>query len=65
MPNFEITFEDSVHGTEIAYFDNFFDAMDYWNDYADTETCVAGTFKVLKDNGLILEFDDRDTTEVM
>ena len=64
MANFQIIFEDSVHGTQVAHFDSFIEAMEYWNEYADTETCVAGEFKTLHSDGIICEFDDRET-EVM
>ena len=38
-----VIFNDEVHGMNVENFDNFDDAMEYWNAYADTPTCLNGT----------------------
>ena len=39
-----VIFNDEVHGMTTENFDNFDDAIEYWNDYADTPTCTGGVF---------------------
>ena len=53
MAHFQVIFQDSVHGLQINHFEAFADAQEYWNDYADVETCEAG------------EMIDVDTGEVI
>jgi len=55
---FEIIFCDSVHNTQIVQFDAFDEAADYWQTYADVETCFAGQLKDLDTGEIIWEFDE-------
>ena len=42
MSRYEVVFEDTVHGNIVEGFDSWDDAAEFWQSYADTETCVAG-----------------------
>ena len=53
MAHYQVIFEDSVHDVQINHFDTFAEAQEYWDDYVDVETCVAG------------EMVDLDTDEVI
>ena len=53
---YQIIFCDSVHDTQINHFDNFNDATEYWNQYADVPTCFAGELKDLDTDEIIWEF---------
>lgn len=50
---YEVIFDDSVHGEISETFENWDSAAEYWQSYADTESCVAG------------ELVDRSTGEVI
>lgn len=50
---FTVIFNDSIHGMEAQYFEDFDSAVEYWNEYADTPTCIGGTLF------------DADTSEVI
>lgn len=39
---YEVIFTDKEHGVNVESFETFDDAAEYWNDYADVPTCVAG-----------------------
>ena len=41
---FIVIFKDKFHGLSIENFDNFDDAVEYWNDYAETDSCEHGLF---------------------
>lgn len=60
MARFQVIFCDEAHDTQIAHFDTFKDAMEYWNDYADTPTCFAGEIKDLLTGEIIYDFDDTE-----
>lgn len=49
---YEVVFADTIHGTIDECFDTFEEGAEFWNNYADTPSCVAG------------EFSDRDTGEI-
>lgn len=53
---YQIIFSDSVHNTQIIQFDNFADASEFWQMYADIETCFAGELKDLANGEIIWEF---------
>ena len=55
---YQIIFCDSIHDTQIAQFDNFDDAAEYWQTYADIPTCFAGQLKDLNNEEVIWEFDN-------
>lgn len=40
---YEVIFTDSEHGVNVESFNTFDEAAEYWNEYADTPTCVAGS----------------------
>lgn len=48
---FVVLFKDKYLGMSIEHFDNFNDAVEYWNEYADAETC---------ERGLMLDFDNAE-----
>lgn len=54
--DYKIIFEDKVQGTVEETFENFPDAMDFWNEYADTDTCVYGQMVYTPTNEVIWEF---------
>lgn len=39
---FVVEFFDDVHGDSREEFATYMEAQDYWNAYADTETCYGG-----------------------
>ena len=53
MAHFQVIFEDSVHGIQIHHFDSFADAQEYWDTYADVETCDAGEMIDLDNDEII------------
>ena len=38
-----VAFNDKDHGMNVEYFEDFDSAAEYWNEYADTPTCIGGT----------------------
>ena len=58
MAHYQVIFEDCVHNTQIMHFDTFAEAQEYWDDYADVETCTAGEMIDLDDGETIWEFGD-------
>ena len=56
---FEVVFEDTQHGEIAEKFENWDDAVEFWQEYADTETCVAGELLDDETGETIWEFDDR------
>lgn len=57
---YNVRFVDTVHGENEENFDTYEAAMEYWNDYADAETCVAGWMTDLNNGEIIWQFDDRE-----
>ena len=55
-----VRFTDSIHGETEEYFKTYDDAMEYWNNYADTESCVSGVLMDLDNCEIIWNFDDRE-----
>ena len=55
---FIVLFIDKVHGTNTEVFNTFEEAQEFWDAYADTETCVYG--KMEDANGIIWEFDNSE-----
>ena len=45
---YRVMFNDSVHGTQCEEFEEFEMAAEYWNEYADTPTCTAGSLTDLE-----------------
>ena len=58
MAKFQVIFCDEMHGVHINHFDEFEEAQEYWNDYADAPTYVAGEMIDLDTAEVIWEFDD-------
>lgn len=58
MVKYQITFQDETHGTFVTCFESFDEAIEYWNEYADTDTCIAGEFKDLETHEVLWSFDD-------
>lgn len=59
MANFQVNFYDENLGEQSADFDKIWDAIDYWNEYADVSSCLAGQMIDLRDNEVMVEFDVR------
>ena len=57
---YNVRFTDSVHGETEENFETYDEAMEYWNSYADVDTCVAGTLMDLDNCEIIWNFDDRE-----
>ena len=55
---YQIIFCDSIHDTQVTHFDNFDEASEYWQMYADVPTCFAGELKDLDTNEIIWEFSN-------
>lgn len=55
---YRVCFTDSVHGENWEDFDSFGAAAEYWNDYADTPTCVGGQLIDLDNGEVIWQFDE-------
>ncbi len=55
---FQIIFCDTIHDNQIAQFDTFEEAAEYWEMYADTPTCFAGELKDLENDEIIWEFNE-------
>ena len=57
---YNVRFVDTIHGENEENFDTYDAAIEYWNDYADTESCVAGWLTDLNNGEIIWQFDDRE-----
>ena len=57
---YEVIFEDKVHGAIDEKFDTFAEAMDFWNDYADTSSCTAGELSDTETGEVIWTFDTKE-----
>lgn len=55
---YQVIFCDEVHDTQIVQFDSFDEAVEYWNEYADTPTCFAGELKDLESGEIVWEFNE-------
>lgn len=55
---YTVIFNDSVHGMEVQYFEDFDSAAEYWNEYADTPTCTAGSLTDLETGEVIWQFSE-------
>lgn len=55
---YQVIFCDEVHDTQVAQFESFEEAVEYWNMYADTPTCFAGELKDLENDEIIWEFNE-------
>lgn len=58
MAHYQVVFDDNAHGIHFNHFETFDEAQEYWDDYADAETCVAGEMIYLDDEETIWHFDD-------
>lgn len=57
---YNVWFMDTEHGESEETFPSYDEAMEYWNAYADTETCVAGVLTDMENAEIIWNFDDRE-----
>ena len=55
---FTVTFIDKNHGGSSEAFNSFDEAQEYWDNYADTDTCIYGRLE--DENGVIWEFDETE-----
>lgn len=53
---YKVTFEDEVQGQIEEMFETYPEAQDFWDEYADTETCTSGKMTYLPTNEVIWEF---------
>lgn len=53
---YRVVFVDEVHGENCEEFNSFDEAVEYWNSYADTETCIEGELIDLEDGEVIWSF---------
>ena len=56
---FDVTFIDEAHGIQEMGFETFDEAAEYWQNYADTPTCVYGALMDDSNGEVIWHFDDR------
>ena len=56
MYHYSISFTDEVHGVITEDFSTFDEAAEYWQDYADTPTCISGYLMDLDNKEIIWEF---------
>lgn len=57
---YEVNFFDSNLGEQIERFDSYEEAQEYWDQYAEAETCLAGKMIDLSNGEIIWDFDDRE-----
>lgn len=55
---FTVTFIDKNHGGTTETFDEYAEAQEFWDNYADTTSCVYGRLE--DENGIIWEFDETE-----
>lgn len=51
-----VIFNDEVHGMSAQYFKTFEEAAEYWQEFADTETCIGGKLYDCDESEMIWEF---------
>lgn len=57
---YRVMFNDNVHGTQCQEFDEFEMAAEYWNEYADTPTCTAGSLTDLETGEVLWQFSEEE-----
>lgn len=58
MAHYQVIFEDKIHGININHFDTYAEAQEYWDFYADVETCYAGELLDLDEDEIIWSFEE-------
>lgn len=58
MNQYIVIFKDSVFGFQVEEFPTFDEAIKYWDDYADTETCVAGRLIDTETDEIVWSFNE-------
>ena len=61
MAHFQVIIDDEYLGMNCESFDNFEEAQEYWDEYVEAETCVAGEMIDLDNNETIWYFDVENT----
>ena len=56
MYHYSVSFTDEVHGVITEDFSTFDEAAEYWQNYADTPTCISGYLIDLDNKEIIWEF---------
>jgi len=54
----KIIFDDAEHGTQYELFETYEQAQEYWDEYADTETCFGGVMYDIDNDEVIWEFHE-------
>ena len=55
---YRVMFNDSIYGVQCQEFEEFEMAAEYWNEYADTPSCVSGTLVDLENAEVLWSFDE-------
>ena len=53
---YQVIFDDEVHGETTQNFETFQEAFDYWQDYAETPTCIHGQLWDMENGEVFWEF---------
>ena len=54
---YEVIFDDSIHGEIDEKFEDWDSAAEFWQSYADTESCVAGELSDCETGEVIWSFE--------
>lgn len=57
---FIVTFIDKNHGGSTNEFDTFAEAQEFWDEYADTPSCIFGELKDIDTDEIIWQFDESE-----
>lgn len=58
MAHYQIIFNDKEHGMQINHFETFEEAQEFWDDFAEVETCNSGVMIDLDDGETIWKFNE-------
>lgn len=53
---YKVIFIDDNHGMIIETFETFDEAVEYWNEYADTPSCTKGVLYDTEASEIVWEF---------
>lgn len=57
---YNVTFIDTLFGEMSEDFEDWDSAINYWQDYADTPTCICGRLKEIETGEAIWSFNDQE-----